>query len=182
MCERDISFRDTVVDMITRFSHEWQFPAYAYIPGFNEPHHFRFKGLVALEGFEPSLSACLGLALDLYRNKFFWETHVCLEALWIDCERVGEAADLLKSLIHVTAAFLKMKMGQPTVARRHLVRAKKLASLISVPLADRTSMHIGFHLNFEGFNKAMVISLDSNLRISVDLDVLFENKKGRELK
>ena len=64
--------------------------------------------------------------VDLFNNKFFWESHVWWEALWNHEGRKGKISDLLKGLIKMAAAGIKFKQKHDKAARGHCSRAAEL--------------------------------------------------------
>lgn len=116
------------------------FPPYTYVPG-KQPHPVR-----EVEGhsygqpephvaeFEPTrwreCSAYL-FGIDLFNAKFYWESHEQWEAVWHCVGRSGEVADLLKGLIKLSAAGVKLLEGKPIGVDRHGRRALELFDNVS---------------------------------------------------
>jgi uncharacterized protein len=70
-------------------------------------------------------------AIDLYNHGYFWEAHEKWEGIWHALSRAGEAADLLKALIQIAAAQLKVIQEQPAgvdiLSTRALAAIERLA-------------------------------------------------------
>lgn len=109
------------------------FPPYAFLPGVN-PHPEKEGGHM----FEVELE-CHPLtednfhehsdyhyAFDLFNYGYYWESHVWWEELWHLAGRKGELADLLKGLIKLAAAGVKMKLGHEIPAKGHIERGIEL--------------------------------------------------------
>jgi hypothetical protein len=101
-------------------------PPYTYIPGGPWPHpisdpaghsHGR-RGLADDDAFERGVA--------LFDAGFYWEAHEAWEALWHAHGRRGPTADVLKALIKLAAAGVKVRQGQPHGVRIHATRAARL--------------------------------------------------------
>lgn len=118
-----------------RLVSKWHFPSYAHRPGVT-PHpnklgghsynkqeplinNFDFSNLRASEEF---LFAC-----DLFNYKYYWEAHVYWEAIWHYLGRKGREADLIKSLIKLSASLLKAELGDHSSAKAHFERYTELS-------------------------------------------------------
>ncbi len=91
----------------------------------------------------PQDSLVLRYALDLYNHGYFWEAHVYFEALWNAHNRVGSAADFFKGMIKLSAAGVKLRLNQKTLAFEHFQRAMDLFKRIQ---SDEGDMFLGFNL------------------------------------
>jgi uncharacterized protein len=60
---------------------------------------------------------------DLFHAGFYWEAHAEWESLWHAHERTGDVAELLRSLIRIAAAGVKLRQGKLEHAKRHLTAA-----------------------------------------------------------
>jgi hypothetical protein len=65
-------------------------------------------------------------AIDLFNHGYYWEAHEVWEGLWHACGRSGQAATLLKGLIRLAAAGVKVRQGRPEGVRSHARRAEEL--------------------------------------------------------
>ncbi|MBA2406289.1 MAG: DUF309 domain-containing protein [Bdellovibrionales bacterium] len=137
--------------MTKRLVPTWPFPAYVFIPGVN-PHPKKVGGHMEgqpdpvapqIDLTHPEKSEFLRYSLDLYNHGYYWESHVYFEALWNAHGRTGSVADLLKGMIKLGAAGVKILIHQPQNARDHLVRAKELFE--SVMNAEGSNF-LGFEL------------------------------------
>lgn len=61
---------------------------------------------------------------DLFHAGFYWEAHAEWESLWHAHERAGDVAELLRSLIRIAAAGVKLRQGKLEQAKRHLGAAE----------------------------------------------------------
>ncbi|MGC3970647.1 MAG: DUF309 domain-containing protein [Pirellulales bacterium] len=64
--------------------------------------------------------------VDLFHAGYYWEAHEAWEALWHAAGRSGPTADLLKGLIKLAAAGVKVLEGVPTGVASHARRAAEL--------------------------------------------------------
>src|SRR5262245_31357021 len=62
-------------------------------------------------------------AIDLFNHGYYWEAHEAWESLWHACGRGGPVADLLKGLIKLAAAGVKVREGRPAGVASHARRA-----------------------------------------------------------
>lgn len=65
-------------------------------------------------------------AFDLFNHGFYWESHVWWEELWHLAGRKGDLADLLKALIKLAAAGVKINLEQPEPSIGHINRGLEL--------------------------------------------------------
>lgn len=106
-------------------------PPYAYLPGrFPHPVRDRDGHSFGVET-EPVAGPCLrseafAWGIDLFNRGFYWEAHEAWEPLW----RAAHADDprrlLLKGLILLAAAGVKMREGKRAGMTRHAGRASRL--------------------------------------------------------
>ncbi len=108
------------------------FPPYAYLPG-RKPHPVRdFKGTsYHVEPTPVAAQASLGSdvflwGLDLFNHGYYWEAHEAWEGLWQVAERDSSLRMLLKGLILLSAAGVKVREGKQAAAVRHAGRAASL--------------------------------------------------------
>ena len=121
-----------------RYSKE-PLPKYAFIPG-NAPHPMKEGGHMHEQGEPQSMPLTnenyrdhehFLYALDLINQKYYWEAHVYLEAIWNANNRAGNIADLMKALIKICAGEIKNIMGQDAAANDHFKRAKELIGILN---------------------------------------------------
>lgn len=72
----------------------------------------------------------------LFQHCYYWEAHEAWETLWITLGRTGPRADLVKALIKLAAAGVKMREGNREGYLRHLARAEELLTLARPLLLD----------------------------------------------
>ena len=113
---------------------DWSLPAYRYVPGL-QPHPFRNEGGHMYTGGEAPEHApwqpvepwqCDRIwlrGLDLFDNRFYWESHESFEAIWHELERGSWLHTLSQGLIQAAAFVLKHHMGQERGSRYLLERA-----------------------------------------------------------
>lgn len=109
---------------ISRLAPEFPLPPYAYVRG-QHPHPTRDPaghsfGKPALFWTRPDperWEACHPYlyGIDLFNYGYYWEAHEVWEGLWHACGRSGMTADLLKGLIALAAAGVKLR-GAATAA------------------------------------------------------------------
>jgi hypothetical protein len=113
---------------------EEPFPPYSFVPG-RQPHpisdprgHSHGRAVEAVPAPDPERwSACLTYlrGVDLFNHGYYWEAHEAWEGLWHACGRSGDVAALLKGLIHLAAAGVKVREGRPPGVRSHAERARQ---------------------------------------------------------
>ncbi len=116
------------------------FPPYAYLPG-KKPHPVRDPTghSYHVEPIPVSAEASLGSdaflwGLDLFNHGYYWEAHEAWEGLWQVADRDGPLRMLLKGLILLSAAGIKIREGKLSAAVRHAGRAAALLRrLMKVP-------------------------------------------------
>jgi hypothetical protein len=107
-------------------------PARRHIPGAGtEPDRAPLEAAKALvrrpvvaDGWEANEPYRYGAALCL--NGFFWEAHEVWEAVWLACPPNSRERRLLRALIQVANAALKLAMGRANAGRRLLAEAEEL--------------------------------------------------------
>jgi hypothetical protein len=116
------------------------FPPYAYLPGkkphpVRDPtgHSYHVEHIPVAAG--PSLDSDAFLwGLDLFNHGYYWEAHEAWEGLWQVVDRDGPLRMLLKGLILLSAAGIKIREGKHAAAVRHAGRAAALLRrLMNVP-------------------------------------------------
>lgn len=140
---------------IPRLVPEEPFPPYAYVTGhFPHPirdpagHHF---GVAAEPCPQPDPSHWRDSrpylhGLDLFNHGYYWEAHEVWESIWHACGRVGQAASLMKGLIKLAAAGVKVREGRPDGVRRHARRAAELFREVAGQLLPGQTRYFGVSL------------------------------------
>jgi predicted metal-dependent hydrolase len=108
-------------------------PPYAFVPGHQWPHpvsspegHSFGADRTAVDPInrgEWSRSAQYLRGIALFNAGYYWEAHEAWEALWMAHGRSGPTADMLKGLIKLAAAGVKIRQRQPRGAITHALRA-----------------------------------------------------------
>ena len=117
-------------------------PPYAFIPGGPWPHPMSLKGHMhgnhrspppPIQGEGWPDSTCFLRGVALFNSGHYWEAHEEWEGLWHAHGRAGPTADVLKALIKLAAAGVKVRQGQ-----RHgvIIHATRAAALLDA-LRDR---------------------------------------------
>ncbi|WP_223844060.1 MULTISPECIES: DUF309 domain-containing protein [Rhizobium] len=75
---------------------------------------------------------------DLFNHGYYWEAHEAWEGLWQVAERGSAVRMLLKGLILISAAGVKIREGKHEAAQRHAGRAAALFRQLG------TMQHCGF--------------------------------------
>lgn len=108
------------------------FPDYAYLPG-RQPHpvrdpagHSYHIGPLPLVTEASLDSDAFAWGQDLFNHGYYWEAHEAWEGLWQVAERGSAVRILLKGLILVSAAGVKIREGKQEAALRHAGRAAAL--------------------------------------------------------
>lgn len=107
-------------------------PPYRFVPG-TTPHptrdpegHSHGVQAPALDPWRPEewrrIEEWLW-AVDLFNNRYWWESHEALEALWHAAGRTTPPARFAQSLVHLSAACLNRRRGHDEAARRQAARA-----------------------------------------------------------
>ena len=129
------------------------FPPYAFVPGGPWPHptshpegHSRGRTHVPvppIEGDEWPDSPSYREGVALFNAGYYWEAHEAWEGLWHAHGRVGPTADVLKGLIKLAAAGVKVRQGQPHGIITH---ARRAASLFETARAEGGDRRLGLDL------------------------------------
>jgi hypothetical protein len=111
-----------------------RFPPYAYVPG-HRPHptrhpagHSHGRPEAEPTALDPDAwRACTPYleGLALFDHGYYWEAHEAWEGLWIAAGRRGAVAELLRGLIALAAAGVKVRQGAGEAAARLGARAKQ---------------------------------------------------------
>jgi len=102
-------------------------PAYTYVPGGPWPHPNRSKE-AGPETVVPRLEEVDGSPLfrrgvELFDAGYYWEAHEAWEVLWHAAGRRGPTADVLRGLIKLAAAGIKVRERREPGVRTHARRA-----------------------------------------------------------
>jgi hypothetical protein len=98
------------------------FPPYSFVPGlFPHPisdpngHSYGQSHPIppALNAERWAESADYLFGIDLFNHGYYWEAHEVWEGLWHACGRSGRIGDMLKGLIQLTAAGVKVRQRMP---------------------------------------------------------------------
>jgi hypothetical protein len=129
-------------------------PPYSYFPGGPWPHPIsspqghsfgHVSSKVARPGENRGASSPEFLrGVALFNAGYYWEAHEVWEGLWHAYGRKGVHADVIKALIKLAAAGVKVREGQEHGVRTHAGRA---AELFASALSAGASHQLG--LNFE---------------------------------
>lgn len=102
-------------------------PEYAFVPGgpFQHPNVGRGRETIPspIEGGNWRASPSYLHGFELFNAGYYWEAHEVWESLWHVHGRLGSIADLLKGLIKLAAAGVKVRQGQPHGIVSHATRA-----------------------------------------------------------
>jgi hypothetical protein len=107
-------------------------PEYAFVPGGPWPHPNRAAPGPVRKSVEPipeqdwSASAEYVRGFSLFNGGYYWEAHEVWESLWHAHLRVGPTADVLKGLIKLAAAGVKVRERQRHGVVTHAGRAARL--------------------------------------------------------
>jgi hypothetical protein len=112
---------------------ERSFPAYAYLPG-RQPHPVRDPAGHSYHHVEPTMAAAEASldsdaffwGLDLFNHGYYWEAHEAWEGLWQIADRGSPLRKLLKGLILLSAAGVKIRERKQAAALRHAGRGAAL--------------------------------------------------------
>jgi hypothetical protein len=113
-------------------------PSIAHVPGTgSEPDRAPLvaakrlvRAPVVAQGWESDAAYRYGAAL--YAGGFFWEAHEVWEAVWKACPPNGVERRLLRGLIQLANAALKIRMGRGRAAVRLLREAEELLREVGV--------------------------------------------------
>ena len=114
-------------------------PAYSYVPGGPWPHPGREAAqqgtpkpaVSAIEGDDWASSPLYLRGVTLFNAGYYWEAHEAWESLWHAHGRRGPTADVLKGLIKLAAAGVKVRDRQPHGVRIHGSRASTLFEAVA---------------------------------------------------
>jgi hypothetical protein len=131
------------------------FPPYTFVPG-QAPHPTSDPAGHSF-GAEPPPPAALDpqrwaaskpylYGIDLFNGRYYWESHVQFEGLWLACGRKGAVADFLKGLITLAAAGVKHLEGKPRGVKSHSGRAAELWRQVALSLPSEQDPFLGFRL------------------------------------
>lgn len=111
-------------------------PPYSYVPGGPWPHPIgspaghmageRGGAIPPIEGNDWEQSSDYRWGIRLFNEGFYWEAHEAWEGLWHAHGRRGPTADVLKALIKLAAAGVKVRERQPRGVTSHARRAAAL--------------------------------------------------------
>lgn len=114
---------------------EQRFPRYAYLPGrmphpVRDPagHSYRVEPVPVLPALDSDEFAW---GTDLFNHGYYWEAHEAWEGIWQAAERGTALRALLKGLILLSAAGVKIREGKRAPAMRHAGRAAGLFRQLS---------------------------------------------------
>jgi hypothetical protein len=119
------------------------FPSYAYLPG-RQPHPVRDPGGHSYQAEPIPVVATLDSeeflwGQDLFNHGYYWEAHEAWEGIWQVAERGSALRGLLKALILLSAAGVKIREGKRAPAMRHAGRAAGLLRQLSKDPDNRFS-------------------------------------------
>jgi uncharacterized protein len=128
-------------------------PPYAFVPGGPYPHPTSSPDGHSYRDREPHVppieadawrdSPAYLRGVALFNAGYYWEAHEAWEALWHAHGRKGPTADVLKALIKLAAAGVKVREGQPHGVSTHAARA---AALFEAVYASGTARLLGLDL------------------------------------
>jgi hypothetical protein len=115
-----------------RYAPDRAFPPYAFVAP-HRPHprkdprgHSSGAPEMPAEPLDPAdwrRSPEYLFGIDLFNHGYYWEAHEAWEALWHAAGRTGPVADLLRGLIKLAAAGVKVRQREPRGIRSHGERA-----------------------------------------------------------
>jgi predicted metal-dependent hydrolase len=120
-------------------------PPYTFVPGRNphpvsdpngHSHGATPRRPPALDPDHWATNQAYLFGIDLFNAGYYWEAHEQWEALWHACGRRGATATLLKALIHLAAAGVKVLEGRPEGVRTHANRAAELLEQVAREVAQ----------------------------------------------
>jgi hypothetical protein len=111
-------------------------PPYSYVPGGPWPHPNRARQgqfpwrmpapLTVTPETKTAIDAQFRRGVELFNAGYYWEAHEVWEVLWHAYGRHGATADVIKALIKLAAAGVKVREGQEHGVRTHSRRAADL--------------------------------------------------------
>lgn len=121
--------------MPPRYLPQRPLPPYTYVPG-RAPHPLSDEAGHSFGKHPPpsppvdesnwSQHEAYLYGVDLFNHGYYWEAHESWEAAWHGVGRRGAVADMLKGLIHLAAAGVKLREGRPQGVATHLQKAEAL--------------------------------------------------------
>lgn len=112
-----------------------RFPPYTFVPGGPWPHpvsdprgHSAGRHPITADRIDESAwnnSVDYRHAIDLFNAGYYWEAHEVWERLWHAHQRIGPTAELLKGLIKLAAAGVKVRQGRRHGVVIHCERAAR---------------------------------------------------------
>jgi hypothetical protein len=143
-------------NLIARFVPQRPLPPYTFVPD-RAPHPVSdsaghsFGDLpAAAEAVDPKnwpASQTYLYGIDLFNARYYWESHVEWESLWLACGRSGAVADFLKGLIKLAAAGVKHLEGKPAGVKSHACRAAVLWRAVAQIVGPPAQSFLGLNLN-----------------------------------
>ncbi len=107
-----------------------QFPPYTYVPGGPWPHptrspegHSYGRAAAPIATAPDARSSQFLRGVELFDAGYYWEAHEAWEGLWHAEGRRGATADVLRGLIKLAAAGIKVREGREQGVRTHARRA-----------------------------------------------------------
>ncbi len=141
---------------IPRYAPDIPFPSYSYVPGMyphpvNNPegHSYGVKPQIVDEP-DPHRwyeSPRYLYGIDLFNHGYYWEAHEVWEELWNACGRIGQTAMLLKGLIKLAAAGVKVREGVPMGVQKLSRGAAELFQELCFEIGSNPSHFMGLDLN-----------------------------------
>ena len=132
---------------------EFEPPPYAFVPGGPWPHPRGTPGGHSFGRVEPKADPVVHDAWErsgvylrgvaLFNAGYYWEAHEAWEALWHAHGRKGPKADLLKALIKLAAAGVKVREGQIHGVVTH---ARRASALFAASRLEAGGMQLGLDL------------------------------------
>lgn len=112
------------------------FPPYTYVPGGPWPHpkshpqghayHTQSAAVPPIDPLRWRESEAYLEGFRLFDAGYYWESHEVWEGLWHAAGRKGPVADMLKALIKLAAAGVKVREGVPGGVATHANRASEI--------------------------------------------------------
>jgi predicted metal-dependent hydrolase len=129
-------------------------PPYSYVPGGPFPHpisdrdghmfNHRTEAVIPIEPERWYESENYLKGVELFNRGYYWEAHEAWEGLWHAAGRRGEIADLMKALIKLAAAGVKVREAQPNGVIVHAGRAWQLLEDLNRSIGPR---YLGLNLS-----------------------------------
>lgn len=118
-----------------------RFPNYAYLPG-RLPHPIRHPAghSYQVEVIHPAAdieSEEFTWGCELFNHGYYWEAHEAWEGIWQVADKGSRLRSLLKALILLSAAGVKIREGKHTPAMRHAGRAAGLLRELTTSRDER---------------------------------------------